>query len=72
MSGIYIHSSIAADLLFCDGPEQISNCTITSSCGRVFTPALLRRETLANGVVRHTFDAAGKSCGDVEELCKRV
>ena len=59
MSGIYIHSSIAANLLYCDGPESIVNCTITSSSGDVFKPALLRRETLASGIVRHTFDASG-------------
>ena len=59
MSDIYIHSSIAAGLLFCDGPEVIENCTITAPGGKVITPALLRKETLSSGVVRHTFDAAG-------------
>ena len=59
MSGIYIHASSAANLLFCDGPETITNCTVTAGCGKVFTPSLLRKETLENGIVRHTFDASG-------------
>ena len=59
MSGIYIHASSAANLLYCDGPETITNCTVTASCGKVIKPALLRKETLENGICRHTFDAAG-------------
>ena len=59
MSGIYIHASSAANLLFCDGPETITNCTVTAGCGKVFTPSLLKKETLENGTVRHTFDASG-------------
>ena len=46
MSGIYIHASSAANLLFCDGPETITNCTVTAGCGKVFTPSLLKKETL--------------------------
>ena len=59
MNGIYIHASVAANLLFCDGPETLNNCTITAACGKVITPALLRREALANGTFRHTYDASG-------------
>ena len=59
MSGIYLHASSAANLFFCDGPESVSNCTVTAADGRVIKPVLLRKETLENGTVRHTFDAAG-------------
>ena len=59
MNNIYIHASSASRLLFCDGPETLNNCTILSGCGTALTPVLLKKETLENGVCRHTFDAAG-------------
>lgn len=59
MSQVYIHASSSANLLYCDGPESVVNCTVTAADGKIFTPALLRKETLETGVVRHTFDASG-------------
>ena len=59
MSGIYIHASSASRLLFCDGPETLTNCTITDGKGQIITPVLLKKESLENGTFRHTFDAAG-------------
>ncbi|MBO5668634.1 MAG: hypothetical protein J6S43_05865, partial [Lentisphaeria bacterium] len=54
---ICIHGCRRAGLLFCDSAKDVVNCTITGTSGEVFHPLLLRKETLNNGIIRHTFDA---------------
>ena len=60
-NNIYLYSSSAANLFYCDSDRSLENCTISTASGEVITPALLKKETLENGIVRHTFDARGLS-----------
>ena len=60
-NNIYLYSSSAANLFYCDSDKSLENCTISTASGEVITPQLLKKETLENGIVRHTFDAKGLS-----------
>ncbi len=56
-NNIYLHSCREAGLLYCDSSSALENCTVSTASGEVIPLVLLRKETLENGVVRHTFDA---------------
>ena len=69
-NNIYLYGSSEANLFYCDSNKSLENCTVTSVSGEVTTPVLLKKETLENGTVRHTFDAKGLTFGspDTPEL----
>ena len=58
-NNIYLHALHKANLFYCDSSKIVGNCTVTDSAGVVISPALLCRKKLANGIIRHTFDAEG-------------
>ena len=58
-NNIYLYGSSAANLFYCDCNKSLENCTVSTASGEVIAPALLKKETLENGTVRHTFDAGG-------------
>jgi len=55
-NNIYFHASYEAKLFYCDSDKEIENCTISTASGEVISPRLLGKETLENGIIRHTFD----------------
>ncbi len=55
-NNIYFHASYETKLFYCDSEKKLENCTIGTASGGVIYPHLLCKETLENGIIRHTFD----------------
>lgn len=58
-NNICLYGSSEANLFYCNSDKSLENCTVSTASGEVIAPALLKKETLENGTVRHTFDAGG-------------